>query len=182
MPARDARVPYIGHAWRRPAAPDCNFMHGLGDTDSSDFAASRALASTSGCTRLLHVADEDEVQRIEAALRDEGWADHASLARQLRAWARLAAEVNTYAATVDDYTNDLCSRDYLAAVAARASSGLCRAIDEQVAPTDESFRQATVEDTDGRLGQYYRIGREDGWWWRRRPSSGPLADYLAVGD
>jgi len=139
-------------------------------------------AHPGGCDRLLRVADEDEVQRIEEALRDDGWADHASLNRELRAWARLSEEVNTYTATVDDYTNDLCSRDYLAAVAVRASNGLRSAIDEQVASTDESFRRATVEDTDGRLGRYYRIERKDGWWWRRRPSSGPLADYLAVGD
>ncbi len=122
------------------------------------------------------------MQRIEAALRDGGWAGHASLTRELRAWARLSEEVNTYTATVDDYTNDLCSRDYLAAVAERASTGLRSAIDEQVASSDEAFRRATVDDTDARLGQYFRIERRDGWWWRRRPSSGPLADYLAVGD
>ena len=134
----------------------------------------------SRCAKLLHVNDEDEVQRIEADLRDAGWADHASMARELRTWARLSEEVNAYTATVDDYTNDLCSRDYLAAMAARASSGLRSVLDEQVASTDESFRRATVEDTDGRLGRYYRIELKDGWWWRRRPASGPLADYLAT--
>jgi hypothetical protein len=121
---------------------------------------------------------EDEVQRIEADLRAEGWADATSLARELYTWGRLAQEINTYTATVDDYTNDLCSRDYLTAMAARASSGLRIAIEEQVTPTDKLFRMATVEDTDGRLGRYYRIERKDGWWWHRRPSSGPLADYL----
>ncbi|MGY4771642.1 hypothetical protein ACXC9Q_32460 [Kribbella sp. CWNU-51] len=47
------------------------------------------------------MTDEDEVQRIEAVLHDEGWADHTSLARELRAWARLAEEVNAYTGTVD---------------------------------------------------------------------------------
>jgi len=83
---------------------------------------------------------------------------------------------------VDDYTNDVCSRDYLAVAASRASSGLRREIEEQVAKADETFRGSTVEDTDGRLGRYYRIERKDGWWWRRRPTSGPLADYLASAD
>ena len=122
----------------------------------------------------------NEVGRIEAALRDEGWADHTSLARQVRSWARLADEVNAYALTVDDYTNDLCSRDYLATMATRGSSGLRLKINDQIAPIDESFRRATVEDTDRRLGRYFRIELRDGWWWQRRPSFGPLADYLAA--
>jgi len=125
------------------------------------------------------VVDEHEVRRTEAALRAAGWADHTSLARELRDWARLSQEVSTYTLTVDDYTNNLCSRDYIAQVASRASSDLRRSIDEQVAPADESFREATVEDSDGRLGRYFRIDSEDAWWWHRRPSSGPLADYLA---
>jgi hypothetical protein len=122
----------------------------------------------------------DEVRRIEAALRDEGWADQTSLAREVRAWARLADEVNTYAATVDDYTNDLCSRDYLAAMATRGSSGLRLVIYDQIAPIDETFLRSTVEDTDRRLGRYFRIELRYGWWWQRRPSFGPLADYLAA--
>jgi hypothetical protein len=65
-------------------------------------------------------------------------------------------------------------------VASRASVGLRRAIEQQVAGADESFRSATVEDSEKRLGRYFRIESEDAWWWHRRPSSGPLADYLAM--
>jgi len=51
----------------------------------------------------------------------------------------LSGKVNTYADTVDDYTNDLCSRDYLAALVARASSGLRSELDEQAPrPTSRS--------------------------------------------
>jgi hypothetical protein len=124
------------------------------------------------------VADENEVRRIEVALREAGWASHTSLARELRVWTRLSQEVNAYTATVDDYTNDVCSRDYIAEVASQASSGLREAIDEQVASADESFRSATIEDSDERIGRYFRIGPEDAWWWHRRPAAGPLADYL----
>ena len=104
------------------------------------------------------------------------------IARELRIWTRLADDVNTYASTADDYTNDLCPRDYLEVAMARASIGLRSAIDQQVATADELFRRQTVEDQQGRLGRYFRIERKDGWWWRRRPSSGPLADYLAFDD
>jgi hypothetical protein len=128
------------------------------------------------------MADQDEMERIEASLRRAGWADHASIARELRTWARLAEEVDTYTATVDDYTNDLSSRDYLKLAMASASVGLRDTIAQQVAPVDESFRQRTVEDMERHLERYFRIDRKDDWWWRRRPSAGPLADYLESAD
>jgi hypothetical protein len=124
--------------------------------------------------------DESEVRQIEVALAQAGWAEHARLEREFRVWSRLAQEVNAYIATVDDYTNDLCSRDYIAEFAARASCGLRTAIEERVSPADETFRGATVGDDDARLGRHFRIDQESAWWWHRRPSSGPLADYLAV--
>ncbi len=125
------------------------------------------------------VKDADEVERLEAALRESGWADHTSISRELRAWCLLSEEVSTYAATVDDYTNDLSSRDYLAQAIAEAAPELRREIDDQLAAADERFRASTVEDDEGRLGRYFAIRPDDGWWWRRRPSTGPLADYLA---
>lgn len=33
---------------------------------------------------------------------------------------------------------------------------------------------------DGMIGEFHRIVDRSGWWWRRRPRSGPLADYLAA--
>ena len=83
------------------------------------------------------------------------------LDREARAWTRLSEEVNTYTATVDDYTNDLCSRDYLAEVASRASDGLRGRIEHQLAAVDETFRASTVEDTDERLKGYFRIQPDD---------------------
>ncbi len=125
------------------------------------------------------VTDEIEIRQIEVALAQAGWAEHARLEREVRVWLRLTKEVNTYTATVDDYTNDLCSRDYIAEFTARASSGLRAAIEERVGHADDTFREATVDDEEDRLGHYYRIGPESAWWWHQRPSPGPLADYLA---
>src|SRR5262245_29395595 len=99
------------------------------------------------------VMDEREVRQIEVTLAQAGWAEHARLEREFRVWSRLALEANTYTASVDDYTNDLCSRDYIAEFAARASSGLRTGIEERVSPADETFRKATVEDDDARLGR-----------------------------
>jgi hypothetical protein len=120
-----------------------------------------------------------ERRRLEEALRAAGWADHTSITRELSTWTQLSVEVNRYRLTVDDYTNDLTSRDYLAEVTARASGDLRAALSGQLAAADDRFRASTIEDTDRRLGRYIRIGPDRGWWWHRRPASGPLAEYLA---
>ena len=128
------------------------------------------------------VSNDDEVQSVESVLRDQGWAKHASLAREALAWARLAAQVNTFALTVHDYTNQLCSRDYLAAATALASEPLRTTTRQQVATIDDAFIAVTVEDADGRLAEYHRVETQDGWGWRRRPTCGPLADFLSEAD
>lgn len=102
--------------------------------------------------------------------------------RELRVWSRLSTEVGAYELTVDDYTNDLCSRDYLAEVVRRASVPLGATIEARLAAADDRFRRSTTDDADGRLGRYFRIGPDDAWWWHRRPSTGPLAAYLAGND
>lgn len=111
-------------------------------------------------------------------MRAGGWATHTSLRRELQAWSRLAAEVGAYKATIDDYTNDVCSRDYIAEFAVAASAETREYIAGEVAAADDRFRALTVADAEGLVGQYYRIDDMDGWWWRRRPAGGPLADYL----
>jgi hypothetical protein len=128
------------------------------------------------------VAYDGEVERIEQALRTEGWTDRAGLRRALRNWARLAAEVSRYTGAVDDYTNDLTQRDYLDKVWLRASNDLREEIESETAGPDEVFRGSTADDAEHRLGSYFKIDTDDGWWWHRTPSSGPLAEYLAKSD
>ena len=122
---------------------------------------------------------ESEIARIEAELRAAGWAAHTSLQREFDAWSDLAAEVNAYEATIDDYTNDVCSRDYIAKFSASASDEVRKYIAGEVAEADEQFFRSTEPDVEGLIGRYYWIDDKDGWWWRRRPTSGPLAKYLA---
>lgn len=133
--------------------------------------------------RMLHdhlMDDNLEVLWIEAAMRAVGWAAQTSIAREQSAWATLSGVVERYEATVDDYTNDVCSPDSLAGAASMASDRLRAAILEELAPADERFQLGTVEDDDSRLGRFYRIQSDDGWWWHRRPAKGSLADYLAT--
>lgn len=112
-------------------------------------------------------------------MRAAGWAGHTSLDREVRSWNQLSAEVNTYEATVDDYTNDLCSRDYLASFTSSASEDLRAKVQQRIAGADATFRAATTDDAEALLAKYYRVDLKDGWWWRRRPSSGPLAEWLS---
>ncbi|MFE6735806.1 hypothetical protein [Microbacterium sp. NPDC057650] len=119
-----------------------------------------------------------EISRIEAEMRAAGWAGHTSLRQELQIWRRLAAEVASYAATIDDYTNDLCSRDYVAEFSVAASAEVQEYIAREVAAADERFRASTMPDIEGLIGEYFRIDTRDGWWWRRRPVDGPLAHYL----
>lgn len=119
-----------------------------------------------------------DAEAVSAALRKSGWAAHTSVARELACWERLGREVNTYDATVDDYTNDLCSRDYLAHAIAESSLHLRQVLAERLTLADTTFREATVPDTEKLLGTYYRVDKKDGWWWHVRPANGPLATYL----
>jgi hypothetical protein len=116
---------------------------------------------------------------VERGLRAEGWAEHVSVSRELKTWARVAETVGEYSMTVDDYTNDLCSRDYLELTLKRVPNEARVWLTGLIAPMDEKFRGRTVEDERGLLGRFFRIDQDSAWWWHRTPAAGPLADYLA---
>jgi hypothetical protein len=85
--------------------------------------------------------------------------------------------------TVDDYTNDLCSRDYLELVVRRLPPDISKPLSHLVASLDDKFREGTTEDDEGLLGRFFRIDPASSWWWQRIPSAGPLAEFspLAAG-
>ena len=122
------------------------------------------------------------VAELEKDLRAEGWADHASVTRELANWATVANIVNRYSMTVDDFTNDLSSRDYLELALGRLPVPAREWLSESVAPLDDRFRDATVKDDRGLLGRFFRIDQDSPWWWHRIPRAGPPADYLAGSD
>jgi hypothetical protein len=119
---------------------------------------------------------------VEKGLRADGWADHTSVSRELNNWARLANRVGRYPMTVDDYTNDLCSRDYLELVLRRVPTDARPWLSQSLAPLDDAFRGGTVDDDRRVLARFFRIDRDSAWWWTRIPAAGPLAEYLASAD
>jgi hypothetical protein len=119
---------------------------------------------------------------IDQALHANGWANHVSVERELSLWRDLSLEVDRYTASIDDYTHDLTARDVLE-IALKVSQGaLLNKLRSHVQYSDEQFLARTEDDQGRAVGRYYRIDASDGWWRRRKPTRGPLADYLAGTD
>src|SRR5579862_2253670 len=127
----------------------------------------------------LSGSEQNTLDEIGAQLRARGWADHVTVPYLIRQWDRLSACIDRYTLTVDEYTNDLTSRDGLEIVVAECDEPLRSKLDLYVMHADREFLARTRDDIEGFVGRYFRIEETDGWWWRRTPSAGPLADFLA---
>jgi hypothetical protein len=79
-----------------------------------------------------------------------------------------------------DLVAALFQRDFLKMALDRLPAQLRERLRLIVDATDEQFRSYTVDDPSGRIGQ---VGGVDlagrGWWWRRVPETGPIAEDLA---
>lgn len=118
------------------------------------------------------------LDRIGEQLRAAGWAQHVSVPRLLKTWIAVSWEVDSYTLTIDDYTNDLCARDGLEIALSAADVGLRTKLLAIVSQADRAFIARTVDDEGVAVGRHYRLQATSDWWWRRRPTAGPLADYL----
>jgi hypothetical protein len=95
----------------------------------------------------------------------------------LATWIALIQEVESgYAGSIDDYANDLASRDHLQELIRIAQPSLRSKLEEVLEPWDERFRASTTDDGGRALSRFFNI--KDGWWWQRAPREGQLADYL----
>ena len=90
------------------------------------------------------------------------------------------AEVADYELTIDDFTNDLTGRDGLELLLDWASPPLAADLRLRVDAVDVQYREGTVEDGGEALGRYFRVDASSGWWWRRKPAAGQLADYISA--
>ena len=151
-----------------------------GPVDRATDLASTERSARCNFTRVVMWNEEERavLRSIGASLRSRGWAHFVTVERLIANWQGMAREAGQYENEVDDYTNDLTSRDGLAIVLSECPSPLRERLQALIDEADDFFRQGTVEDPDGRLGRYFRIDDRSGWWWKRRPRAGPLADYL----
>src|SRR5207302_11473114 len=70
----------------------------------------------------------------------------------LRSWIATVALVEIgYEGEWEEYTNELTARDYLDEVRRRSGSDWPQRFDEEIAPWDERFRAATVEEAEPHL-------------------------------
>lgn len=133
----------------------------------------------------LTADDLASVDRAARELHARGWSQPFSLDQMLASWTRLVSEVEQgYDAWVDDYTNDLTCRDWLALAWPLLSPRVQEARQGELNAADERFVACTDDDGGRAIGRYYRVEATDGWWWRRRPTStaGMLAAELAASD
>jgi hypothetical protein len=135
------------------------------------YQASMALPSFT--TSELAVLD-----KIEHQLRADGWADRVTVPYLLQRWQKLSSSVDRYMLTVDDYTNNLCARDGLEIVLAGCQEPLRAKLRLVTEEADKEFLAKTQEGVGHALGRYFRIGQSSGWWWKRTPATGPLAELL----
>jgi hypothetical protein len=109
-----------------------------------------------------------------------GWKRGAGFEQCLQRWEKITDEVNSYAWDIVEYLNELHFRDRLAVIlqeGAQPGETVPATLLEQVHEVDVRFI-ATTEPDVGRLLDGFAKQEEPGFWWRRLPSSGPLAAYL----
>jgi hypothetical protein len=115
---------------------------------------------------------------IGQRLRAEGWAKHVTVARLIESWTELARSVDRCDLTIDEYTNEVTSRDALELALAYCEEPLRGKLLSEVQRADRDFQARTEGDKHGDIGRFFRLDSSSGWWWRRRPVKGPLAAFL----
>jgi len=124
-------------------------------------------------------SEQLELAVIDSYLHSNGWSNLVTVKRELQNWRALCEELPEYQLTIDDYTNNLTSRDALEIVLERCQAPLRTKLSDHIEKSDELFRAVTAEDAFGVIGKFYKIDVSDGWWWRRKPVAGPLAEFLS---
>jgi hypothetical protein len=110
------------------------------------------------------------LEQTRAELRDKGWRfPDEPAAATVRRWIAIVAIVETgYDDTVEEFTCDLGTRDYIEELCKRLPGYWADYFVSAVAPWDERFRAATVEDS-----WLLRVESERPWWHHRLPRIWP---------
>lgn len=123
-----------------------------------------------GAMNELTAGDNESVDQAGRILRERGWKKAFTLDEMMAAWEQLVAEIELdYSDMVDEYTNDLACRDWLAAAWPLVTDHVRALQAPALNALDLRFLAATTEDSAGELRRFYRIDANDGWWWRRLP-------------
>jgi hypothetical protein len=152
----------------------------IDDEQRASISAPAAMAEPIALN--FDAAENAALSAIDQALHENGWAAHVSVERELSAWRNFSMEVDRYTATIYDYTNDLTTRDALEIALQACHGALLHKLRSHIQHSDALFLTRTEDDHGSSIGRYYRIDSSKGWWWRRKPTKGALAEYLAETD
>ena len=75
--------------------------------------------------------------------------------------------------------NDLTARDALEIVLAKSAEPLRTKLKVYIETSDRQFIAGTEVDIGSVIARFYLIDESSGWWWKRKPKVGDLAQYLA---
>jgi hypothetical protein len=110
--------------------------------------------------------DSASVEHAGRLLHRQGWSRVFTPNEMTDSWAGLIDQVEEgYRLCVDEYTNDLACRDWLARAWPLFTERVRAARQPELTALDARFRTVTVDDGGAALSHYYRVEREDGWWW-----------------
>ncbi|MBR7839519.1 hypothetical protein KDL01_40060 [Actinospica durhamensis] len=106
-------------------------------------------------------------------LHQRGWRKAFTVAEMVHSWDLLVTNVERgYDGLVDEYTNDLYSRNWLHEAWVLLPAHVLETWSPHLMSLDNRFRRATDFDDGLSLSRYHRISSFDPdamWWWRRRP-------------
>jgi hypothetical protein len=118
----------------------------------------------------LTADDYASVTQAARVLHERGWRRQFTVNEMTDAWRSLVEQIERgYSWEVEEYTNDLSCRDWLALAWPMLTENVRAHRESELDELDARFRTATTDDHDGRLARFYRIETKDGWWWRRIP-------------
>jgi hypothetical protein len=90
-----------------------------------------------------------------------------SFTEGLRSWiATVALAEVGYVGEWEEWAHELMAREYLAEIGRRSPGYGAQRVAEKVAPWDERFRAATVEEAEPYIVRPPEVAE---WWWYRRP-------------
>ncbi|MCP3061458.1 hypothetical protein LXT21_21985 [Myxococcus sp. K38C18041901] len=94
----------------------------------------------------------------------------------LVSWMRFSATIGSTRCIPEEFAEYLYRRDALEEAVQELPSPLAKKLETVLSEADEQYRSATIDDG-GRT--FNKSGLVDAdWWWRRRPTSGPLSDMI----
>lgn len=107
--------------------------------------------------------DYESVSRAARTLYEQGWRNAFTPNEMMATWRALVHKVELgYDEMVDEDTNDLSCRDWLASAWPMFQPRVQAVRQNELDLLDSRFMAVTAEDTEGRLGRFYRVEPKDG--------------------